>query len=258
MNKALRFLSILLLCLCEFLFACNKEDPTPTKIDYDNTNLTLTVGDTFFLDIKEDVNFKVAGDVVKFDEATKTLTAVKSGDGSITATLKANENVKLIIVIKVEDKIYSLDELLSLLKDIKAKNSFEIDFELKDGGAIVYSEEITVLNGEYTFKKKELNSLDQEGEEALVETVQTEASKAIDQYNLKLDVNSTDILENSINITKDSASFYTNHSCTLKYFDRYTMNEPRIIVTLTKGAVSEINFSFEVDGFFGSIIVQIK
>ena len=43
MNKTIRFLSILLLVLCGFLFACSKEDPTPTKIDYDNTKLNRIV-----------------------------------------------------------------------------------------------------------------------------------------------------------------------------------------------------------------------
>lgn len=253
----LLLLFVISILLSFTLLACSKTSDTPKEITYDKTKLELVVGDEFVLDIKEDVEFKVQGDVVRFNEETKTITAYKSGNGSIILVLKANSDVTKTIAITVVDKVYTIDELIDILKNTKATKSFNLLFELKDGGAIVYYEEVDVRSGKETKTVKELQTVgpDATGDSPFKETKTESDALSLDSYKLLLELDKANILDQ--NITKDGAILSTTKVTNLKYFDKYNMAEPKIVITLASGKVSEMKFDFIVGTFFGTITVKI-
>ena len=150
-------LSFFVIALAFLLIGCNKQeekqptggektsDPTPAAtISYDVKEKTLKVGETFVIEVSENVGFAVGNSkIISLDKATKTVTALASGETTLTIYLNDNPTVKVTVKFTVE-----ADEP-SVTPEPSEKEKYTISYDLDGGlcdGLVLEFEENTYPN----------------------------------------------------------------------------------------------------------------
>ena len=125
MKKIILFLVMMLSLV---LIGCTSN--TQEKINFDKTSIEIKVGETYKLEIKEDVSLKAVDEtIVKVKSEEKEIEGLSKGETTLEIILKSNEDVKIevkVIVLEKEKTEYTIsyeldggscDELITSFKD---------------------------------------------------------------------------------------------------------------------------------------------